>query len=256
MRRDLRELFSYARESFASVQLEWTADCDAAVLQRAFERSVPDFEALDASGAVVRFEAPPGAARPRSRDGRFRYEGRAWWRRPSCWRDDVIRENGATTVNVVCGADVSAFHSAPPTLLTNRRSGQQIPRLRSLLGPRPGVALPTIEGRLRTVTLVDPAFLASGWELSVLGERTHAGRETIHVQATRLDLESGAVPWEGVNRYELLVDRQRGVLLRCAGIVDGVEAGILSVRSVVFDEPIPDEVFSCPAPKGTRVVWV
>jgi hypothetical protein len=88
----------------------------------------------------------------------------------------------------------------------------------------------------------------------------HAGRRAVRVLATRSAAESRAESrlalWEYVDQYEILVDAERGVLLRYAGIVDGEEAGVFSVRAVHFDEPIADEVFSHQPPKGTRIVRV
>ena len=47
-----------------------------------------------------------------------------------------------------------------------------------------------------------------------------------------------------MNEYIVDIDEERGVLLRFAAIVDGKEAGVLGARSVTFDEPIPDAVFT------------
>jgi hypothetical protein len=106
------------------------------------------------------------------------------------------------------------------------------------------------------IPLLDPSPLASGWELTLLDDCAHAGRNTLRVRARWMGAEPRPLLWEGVNEYEILVDRERGVLLRYAGIVDGEEAGVFSVCSVRFDEAIPDEVFSFEPPEGTRIVLV
>jgi outer membrane lipoprotein-sorting protein len=112
-----------------------------------------------------------------------------------------------------------------------------------------------VEKQLQQISLIDPSFLASGWNLTVLNDRRHAGRDTIQVRATRLSSSAGDALWEYVDEYEVSIDQERGVILRYAGIVDGEEAGVFSVRSVRFDEAIPDEIFSYEPPDGTKTVW-
>src|SRR6185503_6741598 len=107
----------------------------------------------------------------------------------------------------------------------NRRPERLLERLGSLLGTPQHFQLPTVEGQRQQTPLVDPSFLASGWELTVQDERMHAGRRALRVLATGSAAESRAesrlAPREYVDQYEILVDAARGVLLRYAGIVDG-----------------------------------
>jgi hypothetical protein len=255
MNRDIQQFLIHARESFDTIYLEWVADYNTVLLQRAFERSMPDLPGLVDSGAVVQVESR--RAQPGAGDGNqhFRHESRVWWRKLGCWRDDIVWEDGATAISIVCGA-ISSYHaSLLNTLTTNRRPEGFFPRLRSLLSTPSHQVLPSVEDRLRQIPLIEPSFLARGWDLTILGDRRHAGRDTLRVKATRIMEDSRPALWASVAEYEVLIDQERGVLLRYAGIVDGEDAGVLSVRSVRFDEPIPDDVFSYHPPEGTRTVW-
>jgi hypothetical protein len=207
-------------------------------------------------GAIARLKAPGSPPATRETDQRSRHDWRLWWRKPSCWREDDVWENGATAISLVCGASSSCYISWLHILYTNRRPERLLERLGSLLGTPQHFQLPTVEGQLQQVPLVDPSFFASGWELTARDDRMHAGRSALRVLATRRDAKSRLSFWDYVDQYEILVDAERGVLLRYAGIVDGEEAGVFAVRAVHFDEPIADEVFSHQPPKGTRIVRV
>lgn len=60
----------------------------------------------------------------------------------------------------------------------------------------------------------------------------------------------------GATEYELLVDRERGVLLRCAALVDGEEFQINEVTAIAFDENLADELFTFVEPEGVDVIPV
>ncbi len=248
MGRDIRRLLSHASATFDTIRLEGVTECGAG-LSHGFERLQPVLP----TGNVVTFEShsdPVGSKRGAT------YDWRAYWRKPCHWRDEIIWVGGATAISISCGATSLAYVSFLRTLYTNRRPEGLLARLRSVLGPQPAYRLPTVETQLELLPLIDPSFFATGWELTVLDERTHVGRKTLRVEAVRVARDSRPALWQWIDHYEILVDEERGVLLRYAGIVDGEEAGIFSVRSVNFDEPIPDAIFSYEPPEGTSIVWV
>jgi hypothetical protein len=270
---DIRDLLTRAREHFDTIQLEWDFASNGPVLAREMQRSIPNYEKRVAEGSIVTFEVrskesirPGHADEPWSRN-----RWRAWWRKPSHWRDDYMwgeeageggSDNGSgAVVHLAAGASSSVYVPMTRTVYTNRRPDGVLARLKHALGPRNHFELPTVESRLRETCLVDPSFLASDWELSILGDRTHAGRAAVRAHAKRLSpgSEDGGerlAYWDYIRDYEILVDRERGILLRYAAIVDGEEAGVMSVRSVRFDDPIPDEIFAYEPPVGTRIAWV
>jgi hypothetical protein len=88
----------------------------------------------------------------------------------------------------------------------------------------------------------------------ILGRTMHAGRHAIRVEARpspRAEVfpESGPGAWP----QELLVDAERGVLLRSAGLLDGEPFAVSEVLSVAFDETLPDELFVFEAPPGEEI---
>jgi outer membrane lipoprotein-sorting protein len=255
MQRDIRDLLTHSRESFDTIQLELACESNGPVMALAMERSIPDFQERLASGSIVRFEASRVETGTGDDDPWARYEWRVWWRKPSCWRDDLVWETGTAGKTIVCDGASSMYVPQTRTQYTTRRPVGLLADLRSLLAPRRRFQLATVEERLEQIPLVDASYLAGGWELAVLDERMHAGRNAVRVRATRIGAASRLGVWNYIDQYEILVDAERGILLRYAGIVDGEEAGVMSVRSVRFDEPIPDEVFSDEPPKGTKIIW-
>jgi hypothetical protein len=254
MHHDARDLLKRAAESFQTIAMQWDAEYDLALLQRALERSIPELPELLASGAIVRLRPQESKIGHRAQDQSYRHNWRLWWRKPSCWRDDVIWDNGAIAVNVICGDLASAYISPLRTVYTNLRPAELFARLRNTFTFRVKHRVPTLANRLQQVPLVDPSFLVDGWALTVLGERNHAGRKALSIRAIRLDEGVRPEVWDFVEEYHVLADLERGVLLRYAGIVAGREAGVFSVRSVCFDEPVTDEVFTYKPPAGTRIL--
>jgi hypothetical protein len=94
---------------------------------------------------------------------------------------------------------------------------------------------------------LDPSFLLSTHILHVEGSTTHAGREAIRVKAIPRKSKETLAPepfWVEADEYELLVDKERGILLRYSAKLDGHEYAADAAESVVFDELIPESVFS------------
>jgi hypothetical protein len=254
----VHELLARARNSFDTAYLEWRAEYDSPLLARAMQRTIPNFEQRVREGSVAIFEAGPstGASSAGGRERRLRLDWRAWWRKPSAWRDDLTWEDGSTAVSVANGPVTMMYVPHNRTFYTNQPSGGQRSWLGRWLRP-PVPQLASLEDRLRETVLLDPAFLASGWDLTAVGERRHAERAATRIRARWIGdgrLAPERQPFLGVDEYEILVDRERGVLLRYAGLVDGEEAGVYSVRTARFDQPIPDEIFSYQPPAGTKVV--
>lgn len=87
-------------------------------------------------------------------------------------------------------------------------------------------------------------------DLSVEGTTRKAGREAIRLVGVPVE-EWDYWPeplWWGADEYEVLVDAERGVLLRCASRLDGEDFDALEVEETRFDERFPEDVFSAPDP--------
>lgn len=54
--------------------------------------------------------------------------------------------------------------------------------------------------------------------------------------------------WAGADEYEVVVDAERGVLLRCASRLDGEDFDALEVEEIYFDESFPESVFTSREP--------
>jgi hypothetical protein len=102
-------------------------------------------------------------------------------------------------------------------------------------------------GSLFAPLLIDPAPLLPGLELDLLGEAQQAGRRAHRVRGlpTRVFWHDlfGLAP--GADEYMLLIDAERGILLRAAALLDGDE--------VAFDEDLPPERFVLELAPGERI---
>ena len=97
-----------------------------------------------------------------------------------------------------------------------------------------------ISGRLRPL------------DLTVEGTTVWAGREAVRlvgVPRERWDWEWEADPlsWGG-DEYEVVVDAERGVLLRCASRLGSKDFDALEVEEIHFDERFPEDTFSSRQP--------
>ena len=91
--------------------------------------------------------------------------------------------------------------------------------------------------------LLDPSALLGTYRFDVTGETTVLDRAAVQVVATR---RVGAHSHDfGLLAEELalLVDDERGVLLRVAVIVEGEEISVTEITEIAFDEHISPELF-------------
>jgi outer membrane lipoprotein-sorting protein/uncharacterized Zn-finger protein len=106
---------------------------------------------------------------------------------------------------------------------------------------------------------LDPAPLIAALDFEVLGRRIFAGRPALEVRATpRLSAE--AMPahalfllGHGGDEFRLLVDRERGVLLRTEARLEGQPFRVRELLEVSFDEDFPWETFVFVPPAGESV---
>jgi hypothetical protein len=103
--------------------------------------------------------------------------------------------------------------------------------------PRLGVLredTPQTEGFLFAPLLIDPAPLLPGLELELLDGTHHAGRAAHRVRG-----RPGHVFWHdlfglapGAEEYSLLIDAERGILLRAAALLRGEEFSVSEVEDI------------------------
>ncbi len=83
---------------------------------------------------------------------------------------------------------------------------------------------------------------------------TWAGREAVRLRG--VPVEEWEYPpeplWWGADEYEVVVDAERSVLLRCASRLRGEDFDALEVEEIHFDEPFGPEVFTSRQPLPWR----
>jgi hypothetical protein len=104
---------------------------------------------------------------------------------------------------------------------------------------------------------VDPALVMGLLEFEVLGTGVAAGRPALRVRATPRDLEEPMraghwLPWSA-DEFELLVDVERGVVLRLEARLEEAAFLVTELLEVAFDEEFDDEIFVFRAPPGEPV---
>ena len=106
----------------------------------------------------------------------------------------------------------------------------------------------------------DPAgFCSLDGELERLdlvaeGLITWAGREAVRLKGVPVaEWEYPPEPlWWGADEYEVVVDAERGVLLRCASRLNGEDFDALEAEEIHFDERFGEDVFTSREPLSWR----
>jgi hypothetical protein len=106
--------------------------------------------------------------------------------------------------------------------------------------------------------LLEPARLLPAADLTVRGRGTHLGRSVLLVEArpARIELDDEDLgPDVGLHRlgmgadeYQLIVDAERGLLLRSEAKIHGLPFRILEMELVSLDEDLPEDTFRSVAP--------
>ena len=71
------------------------------------------------------------------------------------------------------------------------------------------------------------------------------------IGTARNDLD--AVLWPGADEYDLLVDADRGILLRSVARLGGVAFAGNEFLDVTFDEDLPPDLFTFRPPAGVKL---
>jgi hypothetical protein len=191
-------------------------------------------------------------------DGPFGWRSRAWHADDYHWRLESDRPDGGVNILASNGRTLSGGPGGGPQyegLFWRHRVGggshEDDPPWFDMANDRYWTyyALLTdeisgISGRLRPL------------DLTVGGTTVWAGREAVRlvgVPRERWDWEWEADPlsW-GADEYEVLVDTERGVLLRCASRLGGEDFDALEVEEIYFDERFGEDVFTSREPLPWR----
>jgi len=169
---------------------------------------------------------------PAAEDGLPRFAvamRRVWASKPYRWRIEFEGPEGA---NVFVG---DLAWSEPPRSAPNapgRPRKEQLPDALALEAMDGTVAC-TFDPRI----VIDELFVTR-----VLGRAEHAGRDAVRILAVDDHGPNGLLGW-GADDYELLVDAERGVLLRSAARTKGEEFQVTEVLEMAFDEELSDDIF-------------
>lgn len=181
---------------------------------------------------------------------------RVWLQKPSRWRYESQEVGRESAISIISGDYWWYYDPTDNTLDTNvvpKGSGLHIRKSRIPLSDN----LTSIESAIKEMPSLDPAFLLATHTLHLMGGAVHVGREALRVRAVprRRELIGDSFFWDA-DEYELLVDKERGILLRYSAKLDGQEYAVVSAESVVFDEPIPESTFSFTLAPGMTVCVV
>jgi outer membrane lipoprotein-sorting protein len=107
--------------------------------------------------------------------------------------------------------------------------------------------------------LLNPGILTQTHDLEAGGRVEHAGRAGITVRAIP---RSGAGdrlspqvlgPYPFGDHHELIVDAERGIVLRDTGIIEGRPFWLTDIESIALDESLPDNTFVFEPPPGVEL---
>jgi hypothetical protein len=115
--------------------------------------------------------------------------------------------------------------------------------------------------------LIDPASILPAVEFVVTGRATFIERPVVEVVASPTaidDNDEESSDWRlathglggGADEFALLVDAERGVLLRSEARIGGEPFRILEMEAVIYDEEFAPDVFSPPAGQEIEPAWV
>ncbi len=171
-------------------------------------------------------------------DERFGWRCRVWRVNDHHWRQELDLPDGGVDIAVSTGR-MRTWH---------RRVGGGSP------GEDPGWLMGTdIFWRMYPF---NPAGFASidlkleGLDLKAEGPVRWAKREAVVLRGMPVvQWEYPPEPlWWGADEYEVVVDAERGVLLRCASRLRGKDFDALEVEEIHFDERFPEDTFASREP--------
>jgi hypothetical protein len=194
----------------------------------AWQRSVPP-----QSSAVTYLGAPEDEPKPEETEERWWL----WQAKPDRTRAEFVVQ-GETLTAVVLG---ETWWSWSPTQGAMTNAGDP----HSSQGTGPSYAL------------IEPAPILPAVDLQVTSRSSFLGRTVLEVVARpsvldeddeEADYLRGATHGlgSGADEYRLLIDAERGVLLRAEAVIGGAPFRILEMNAVAFDEDFPEDTFAPP----------
>jgi hypothetical protein len=208
---DVLELMHLARRRYTT---------NEATLRRRFEPALDEADRSNDVGSATPVHGPVEAV------------DHVWFASPTTWRVDAESGPGAGFVNIHDGDQ--AFRN-----FRFEDLGEGYGR---------GVYLDAPQAYRQVMW--EPSMLVPEMWLEPYETERVAGREGVRVRAQpRPTSHDYVVLWPRADRYELVVDVERGILLRLSFFVRGREAMSDEVLAVRFDEPLTKDLLHSVKPK-------
>jgi hypothetical protein len=242
---DVLDLIHSAPERYDTVRAALRYQGDGLVLKEIRERIVRRAFQVSPRGATkpIRHLEP---------DGPFEWRCRAWHQDQHHWRMETEVPGGGVEITASKGRRRLPIGGPPGSgLVWNRRVGagsrKDDPRWFMLATDHYWTFYP-----LLTDSICGISYELGRLDLTVEGSVSWAGRDAVHlVGAPRAQWDWGWDPdplsW-GADEYDVLVDTERGVLLRCASRLRGKDFDALEIEEIHFDEQFPEDTFASREP--------
>jgi len=252
------ELIRSAPERYGTVRaaLRYRGD---GLVHKEIRESIMRSEAGRRAFGVSAREASEAIERPIDHpepDGLFGWSCRAWRADKYRWRVETEVPGGGVNISACNGRRRLPIGGPPGSgLVWENRVGAG-PREDDPLWFRLALDHYWTFYALLTDEICGISYELSPLDLTVEGPVTWAGREAVRlvgVPGARWDWgwDPDPLSW-GADEYEVVVDAERGVLLRCASRLRGADFDALEVEEIHFDEQLGAEVFDSRQPLPWR----
>ena len=183
------------------------------------------------------------------------YRIRFWAEPPSRFRQERARHDSPETSIVVIDGEVWWSSLSSESVVTNARMEQIDDSSKvSVLEKAVGREYQDAEDAIVSHITLNPSWLISGLWMEAMEQMKYIGRAAILVRGEPIEEEDPDwYWWDGADEYQMLVDAERGILLRIGVFRNGEEFAGAEVNSIEFDRPIPDEIFRFTPPSGMVV---
>ena len=235
--KNLVELLYTAYQRFTSIQVAWHYEYSVHMMQVAQRRWVE----MNPPGSVAMLTSQSTEA---IYNTQVQVQNHIWWQKPASWRKEWQLGNKDKTTIILCNGQWWSFSDPNRNILyTNVTPDKEWLHsgIHIVTGHPPDLQQLIVED-----PLLDPSFLLTSHHLEPTADSVHIGREAVQVRAVYQkgqDYIPEAFFWATADEYHLLIDKEYGILLRYAAILDGAEYAVSSVKHVVFDALIPAETF-------------
>jgi hypothetical protein len=178
-------------------------------------------------------------------DGPFGWRCRAWHADRNHWRMETELPDGGVHISASSGRRRLSIGGPPGSGLwweerVGGRPQDEDPRWFRLALDHYWTFYP-----LLTDDICGISYELAEFDLRVEGQMSWAGREAIRrvgiPPVVEQDWDPDPLSW-GADEYELLVDAERGVILRCANKLEGRDFDVLEIQEISFDERFEREV--------------